>query len=150
MLDLFSTRNRHHGISIADRIDATGDCWLWCGSLKGNGYGEVSVDGVRSGVHRVVYEALVGPIPEGLQIDHLCRVRHCVNPDHLEPVTPGENIRRGQTGAHERRKTHCPQGHAYSPENTYRRVDGHRHCRTCVLKQQREAYRVRRLEAAAT
>lgn len=77
-----------------------GPCWLWSGALH-NGYGGFFADGQRWRVHRWSYEFLVGPIPEGLHLDHLCRVRHCVNPAHLEPVTNQENIRRGEAGKYQ-------------------------------------------------
>jgi hypothetical protein len=82
-----------------------GDCWLWQGALDTAGYGSIKGDDGRTrSVHRLVYEALVGPVPEGLVLDHLCRARQCCNPDHLEPVTPGENYRRSLTGR-------CKYGH---------------------------------------
>jgi hypothetical protein len=125
---------------------AAGGCWLWTGS-KSTGYGLFAVgstlDESRRKVraHRWSYEALKGAIPAGLDLDHLCRVRACVNPDHLEPVTRGENARRGDAGAHLAAKTHCPQGHPYSGDNLYiRPSDGARECRTC----KRETTRRRR------
>ena len=82
-------------------------------------------------VERVAYEMVVGPIPDGLQIDHLCRVRNCVNPDHLEPVTPRENTMRGYSiQAQNARKTHCIHGHPFEG-NTYARPDGNRECAVC-------------------
>lgn len=99
-------RVRKHGDPAHERWPATlarimrritfGDCWEWSGSvIKSTGYGQVWADGTNHLAHRVVYELLIGPIPEGLQLDHLCRNRRCVNPEHLEPVTGKENIRRG-------------------------------------------------------
>lgn len=117
-------------------------CWLWIGHVDERlGYGRMVIDGKRRVAHRIAYEALVGPIPDGLQLDHLCRVRCCVNPSHLQPVTQQENIRRGQgIPAMNAAKTHCPKGHAYSSENTYWQPG--RLGRRCVLcqKEVRRAY----------
>lgn len=101
------------------KVERTDTCWLWMGAQNSRGYGCWAVQTVSQLAHRVAYEALVGPIPEGLTIDHLCRVKLCVNPAHLEPVTRRENIRRA---AEQDRPTHCPQGHEYTPENTRVRV----------------------------
>lgn len=79
------------------KVDATGPCWLWLGSLNNAGYGKLTVRRVNLYAHRFAHECLVGPVPEGLELDHLCRVRRCVNPDHLEPVTRSENVRRGDS-----------------------------------------------------
>lgn len=76
-------------------VDADGDCWLWTASRKDNGYGQIFIGGQNVLAHRYAYESLVGPIPDDKEIDHLCRVRHCVNPDHLEPVTHKVNFDRG-------------------------------------------------------
>jgi hypothetical protein len=104
-------------------------CWLWTAAQL-NGYGVIKVGGRFRGAHRVGYELHKGPVPAGLVLDHLCRVPFCVNPDHLEPVTIGENISRGDN--HHRRKTHCKRGHAFTAENTLMLSTGSRACRTCA------------------
>lgn len=105
-------------------------CWEWMAFRQPDGYGQLGRGGKRGGfvlAHRFAYELLVGPIPEGLQIDHLCRNRSCVNPAHLEPVTLVENLRRGERA----QQTHCKRGHPFDDANTYRSPNGHRHCRAC-------------------
>jgi hypothetical protein len=112
---------------------AAGTCVEWRGAVTSAGYGSVA-DGKGSSLlaHRVAYEQVFGPIPAGMTLDHLCRNRRCVNPDHLEPVTNRENILRGTSpSAVHARKTHCPKGHSYSAENTYTKPRGSRECRTC-------------------
>ncbi len=110
------------------KVDKSGDCWLWTARLSHNGYGRF----VNQAAHRTAYEMLVGPIPEGMQLDHLCRVRRCVNPSHLEPVTPRENLMRSENQvAKHAAKTHCPHGHPYSGRNLYISPRGHRVCRAC-------------------
>jgi hypothetical protein len=112
-------------------------CWLWTDKPHTHGYGRFHVSrGNRIMAHRLAYELLVGPIPDGFVIDHLCRVRLCVNPTHLEPVTQKENTRRGLAHElnkinHQTAKTHCPRGHAYDEANTYVDPDGARRCRAC-------------------
>jgi hypothetical protein len=110
-----------------------GSCWVATTSLKGDGYARITdARGVRILAHRWTYEQFVGPIPDGLQIDHLCRVRHCVNPDHLEPVTSRENTMRGTNfSAQKARQTHCIRGHEFTPENTRINRAGNRQCRAC-------------------
>jgi hypothetical protein len=108
-------------------------CWLWVGALHEAGYGMLNVDQRAVRAHRISYEHFRGPIPADLELDHLCRQRCCVNPDHLEAVSHQENMRRGQLfdlGELSRRKDSCPFGHPYDEQNTvsYR---GHRKCRAC-------------------
>ncbi|MDJ0460650.1 HNH endonuclease signature motif containing protein [Streptomyces sp. H27-C3] len=107
-------------------------CWAWTAQIAHHGYGRYSVSGSARKAHRVAYEALVGAIPDGLVIDHLCRVRHCVNPGHLEPVTNTENLRRGLRAlpVHSS-KTHCAQGHPFEGENLGPSIRGERRCRAC-------------------
>jgi HNH endonuclease len=112
-----------------------GGCWEWNGHRSNSGYPSCNIDG-ESRAHRLSHKLFIGPIPEGLEIDHICRNRGCVNPDHLEAVTHVENMRRAARdsdfGAN-RRKTHCLRGHEFTPENTYWRPDGKgRQCRPCI------------------
>ena len=107
-------------------------CWNWTGSRNRGGYGRFTKKYGTTLAHRIVYEALKGPIPKGLTIDHLCRNKRCVNPEHLEPVTVRENILRGYGPvAMNKRKTHCLRGHAYSPENTKDNGPNKRRCVIC-------------------
>lgn len=120
-------------------VEPTG-CWMWQRATQ-KGYGAMKVPNEKRMVrtHRLAYETLVGPISAGLHIDHLCKVRRCCNPTHLEPVTPAENVRRSDAYKNSRlaqlAKTHCPHGHPYDEANTRNitKRDGskERHCRTC-------------------
>ena len=127
-------------------------CWLWIGAKTGNGYGQLSIGGRRANggrlvyAHRFAYEMWVGPIPEGKELDHLCRNRACQNPDHLEPVTRQENARRGDTG-HWVRSDYCLRGHPLFGDNVYAH-DMARHCKTCNAGRAKQ-YRRRRKELAA-
>lgn len=109
-----------------------GECWPWRGSITRHGYGQFAPrKGVNLRAHRVAYELSVGPIPDGLTLDHLCGVKHCVNPAHLEPVTALENVQR--YAAARRAATHCRHGHSMADAYTVRTRPGHRRCRTCDL-----------------
>jgi len=108
-----------------------GNCWYWVSSKTINGYGQFSLNGKTKLAHRLSYEHFKEKIPKELQINHICRTRHCVNPDHLEAITQQENIGKGLGGINNRIKTHCPQGHEYSKENTQIRPNGKRNCRIC-------------------
>lgn len=105
------------------------DCWIWHGSISSRGYGQLGKDRKMLMAHRVAYTLRYGPIPDGLQIDHLCRVSACYNPDHLEAVTQSVNLRRGIFP--NMLKTHCPQGHSYSGDNLVIIRYGYRRCRLC-------------------
>lgn len=135
------------------RVDMSGDCWLWTGPPDRDGYGKFTVTGSqRAFAHRFAYEQLVGPIPDGLQLDHLCRVPACVRPEHLEPVTCRENLLRGKTMAAARAaQTECHRGHPFDEKNTYVNKYGHRSCRLCNSEKSRRYYarRGRALRQAA-
>jgi hypothetical protein len=109
-------------------------CWLWTAATDRDGYGHFSFERRTAQAHRVAYELLVGPIPEGLTLDHLCRERRCVSPEHLEPVTIGVNTLRGEAfTARQARQTHCKRGHEFTSENTSPQVAGRgRRCRACA------------------
>lgn len=108
-------------------------CWLWTASLDKHGYGQVRHGNTTGRAHRVIYEAERGPIPFGLVLDHKCRNPVCVNPDHLEPVTQAENLRRSPVtlGSIHRAKTHCKKGHPFTPLNTRPHPSGGRVCVAC-------------------
>lgn len=130
------------GMGLAERIlelsipEPMSGCWLWLGCVKpDSGYAVMHPPGSRKSVygHRIAYEAFRSQIPSGLQIDHLCRVRSCVNPAHMEPVTLTENLRRGYSpAACNSRKQACVRGHRFTAKNTYRRASGSRSCRRCA------------------
>jgi hypothetical protein len=109
---------------------AGSDCWEWEGSKRSNGYGRFGAPTKLA--HRMSYEFFIGPIPDGMQLDHLCRNRGCINPWHLEPVSCRTNLLRGETLASENAaKTHCSEGHPYSGDNLVVKSNGTRRCRSC-------------------
>lgn len=133
-------------ISLAERlwrhIEKRDGHWLWTGASGPYGYGRIQMNhgGQRRSTpaHRVMYELIVEPIPDGFELDHLCFVPACVNPAHLEPVTREENNRRRRP---QELKTHCVHGHEYTPENTFWMKNGFRWCLTCKRTSAREAAR---------
>lgn len=130
----------------------TDDCWLYAGPRNADQYGIYAIKTDEGKyrhrmAHRLFYELYRGKIPEGLVIDHLCRVRHCVNPEHMEPVTNRVNILRGMSKqAINNRKTHCKYGHSLAVDNIYRRENGWRRCKQCNAQARIEYRRKKRLE----
>ena len=139
-------RWRRHGdpsrqpVTALDRfwqnvVKRSSGCWTWTGRADSFGYGRISIEGRYTGAHRFAYETFVGPVPEGLELDHLCRTRLCVNPAHLEPVTHAENMERARVA-----RTHCRHGHPVTEENTYTSpTTGHRSCRVCRQERRKSA-----------
>lgn len=135
------------------KVDKTaqGGCWMWTGSTSPDGYGVLRVNRATVYMPRYSWELANGPMPLGTEPDHLCRNRWCVNPDHLEPVSHRENILRGESPqAVNARKTHCPQGHEYTPENTKVQTRGGRLCRICQREHSRNRRRSRRFAMMTT
>lgn len=125
------------------KVDKTDTCWLWTGAKTKDGYSSFYVGERTDYGHRFAYELLLGPIPSTLQLDHVCRVRHCVRPDHLEAVTQKENLLRGSSDpAINARKSVCPNGHPYDAV-----TKGRRYCRTCINAKNRMAYHSRATKA---
>lgn len=129
----------------SNTLKSPSGCWEWQGSRNHGGYARMTFRGnSNTRVHRIMYEVFKGKIPYTIVINHKCRVRHCINPDHLELKTIGENVLMGETlPAKQLLRTHCPRGHEYNEENTYITKVGGRDCRPCGREQARE-YRRRR------
>lgn len=131
-----------------EKVEKRSDgCWEWSGA-RSDGYGHIRIRGRLVLAHRLAYEMFVGPVPIGKELDHKCRNTYCVNPDHLEPVTHAENLRRGINFRKENgtyiasmsKRVNCPKGHPYNEENTGHLANGNRYCLTC----NRERNRLRR------
>lgn len=129
---------------MANRIDMTKDCWIWQGSLDEDGYGRFPIKGQYKRVQRLMYELVGGKLQKELTIDHLCRVRNCVNPNHLEQVSVKVNTLRGNApSAINYRKTHCKYGHPFDEANTYYWRGKMRKCIKCNRRVVREWHRKR-------
>lgn len=122
------------------------ECWLWNGALNDKGYGLTKYKGEPIKAHQLTYNLVGGVVKEGLELDHTCRVRRCCNPDHVEPTTHSENVKRGLLSSVSAKRyaevTACPAGHPYSGTNLYINKEGHRYCRQCG----REGQKRRRLK----
>ena len=126
------------------KVNTGGECWLWEGATSRNGYGAFKVAQRMIGAHQYAYLIVKGEVPQGLEIDHLCRVHNCVRPSHLEAVTCKENLLRGNTNSS---KTHCIHGHQFDQRNTRYRKEGYkvkRVCRACNNIRQRQFEKRRR------
>lgn len=150
-------RARPLAVRLWEKVDMSGACWMWTGTRTRGGYGHIRDGRKLRQVHRVVYELACGPIPDGLDIAHRCDNPACVRPEHLFPATHAENMSdmkaKGRGNSGYRGVTHCKHGHAFTPENTYRkhRPDGGvgRECRRC-RNAQVSAHHQRRLAARTT
>lgn len=117
---------------LSDKLKSK--CWIWVGTRYRNNYGKFYLNGSHKLAHRAVYQLFTGPIPTGMTLDHLCKVKPCVNPVHLEITTIGENVRRAGlhgVAAVNAAKTHCSKGHKYTQQNKIIKKSGGRECREC-------------------
>lgn len=130
-----------------DKIQVdTNACWNWTSNKHNLGYGLFKLNNVNWYAYRVSYFLFNGILPKNLELDHLCRNRLCINPDHLEAVTHQENCKRGNIGLFWKSKTHCPQGHEYNEENTYKNpFTNRRYCRICKEESKKRLKRERQL-----
>jgi hypothetical protein len=122
-----------------NKVQRINECWIWGGQVDEKGYGRFHDNGKKHYAHRWFYEKSVGPISEGLELDHLCRNRACVRLEHLEPVTHQMNVKRGVHGTRQRAMTECKRGHEFIPENTRVTSEGKRQCRACDAARHRSA-----------
>lgn len=140
-------RQRFDPVRFWQRVVKGDGCWIWTGRRSARGYGQWYLQGRGIAAHRVAYEAVVGPVPAGLVLDHLCRTHACVRPSHMEPVTQRENVLRGEgVAARQAAQTHCIHGHPFDATNTYLNR-GKRVCREC-MRQAGRRYRQRIKERA--
>jgi hypothetical protein len=148
----YTDPNRERRASPLSRFSSGFDvsengCWFWVKALDRDGYAKFRGPGGITRAHRFSFEYFVGPIPDGLTIDHLCRVRRCVYPGHLEAVPMGVNNQRGiSPSALNARKEQCLRGHPFDESNTYRFPDGRRGCRAC-MKMHRRLHRLKKAAA---
>jgi hypothetical protein len=134
-----ANRPKSRSEALLARVDTSDEHWMWTGAAL-EGYGIFNWKESKMKAHRAVYELLEGPVPDGLELDHLCEITMCVRPSHLEPVTHRINILRGQSpAAKNARKTHCINGHEYTSETAYERPGGGRRCRICRNRRERKA-----------
>ena len=123
--------------------DIIGECWVWKGNINDTGYGKINIRRKPYLAHRISYEVFIGEIHEGLQINHTCQNRACINPDHLEVITIKERNRRGNgIAAQHLRQTHCKRGHPLSGDNLLIHKSGSRECRACILLDERKIQRI--------
>jgi hypothetical protein len=114
------------------RVPESG-CWLWEGAVSKLGYGRIAFEGKAKFAHRVAFTTLVGEVPDGMELDHLCKVRSCVNPYHLEPVTRLENMKRSGAFVYRQQRSHCPKGHELTEDNKYFAACSNKYlCRACL------------------